>query len=341
MLWGDVELKQDSSGTEYLEFTERVSKTRQGSTWTTRALRPKIFATGKITITVILLYHLKDCQINLFDNECVTKCFSFSLVLFQKCLGTTCCSVNVYKEYDRHRPEDCRNADSRFFLCPIREPPAEQWFTRQAMGKNTTGSLGKRLAQTGNLSSKKTNHSARKSGISMLLHDNVPPTEVMQISGHRNIQSPNSYSSLSIKQQQCLSNKLFARIANEPAAVDNGLSIGDTSRSSLSTASSSASRVGVTTSMDDLLQLPPEIETQLFDDFEMPMEFEFRSSVPSVSHLPASRPVSHLPDSALVLHQPPSAIFSHLPASASILYLQGASVHGNIIIKINQPGHSL
>jgi hypothetical protein len=93
------------------------------------------------------------------------------------------------------------------------------------MGKNTIGSLGKRLAQIGNLSSKKTNHSARKSGISMLLHDNVPPTEVMQISEHRNIQSLNSYSSLSIKQQQCLSNKLSARIANEPAAADNGLSI--------------------------------------------------------------------------------------------------------------------
>jgi hypothetical protein len=79
---------------------------------------------------------------------------------------------------------------------------------KQAMGKNTIGSLGKRLAQIGNLSSKKTNHSARKCGISMLLHDNVPLTEVMQISEHRNTQSLNSYSSLSIKQQQCLSNKL-------------------------------------------------------------------------------------------------------------------------------------
>jgi hypothetical protein len=91
--------------------------------------------------------------------------------------------------------------------------------------------------------------------------------------------------------------------------------------------------------MDDLLQLSPEIEAQLFDDFEMPMEFKFRSIVPSVSHLPASRPVLHLPDLAPVSHLPPYATFSHLSALAPILYLLGASVHGNII-NINQPGHS-
>ena len=32
MLWGDVEIKQDAAGHEFLEFFERATKTRKGST---------------------------------------------------------------------------------------------------------------------------------------------------------------------------------------------------------------------------------------------------------------------------------------------------------------------
>ena len=56
--------------------------------------------------------------------------------------------------------------------------------------------------------SEKTNHSARKTAIQTLLHADVAPTAVMQLSGHKNIQSLNSYSHLSIDQQRKLSNVL-------------------------------------------------------------------------------------------------------------------------------------
>lgn len=46
MLWGDVEIKQDAAGHEFLEFFERATKTRKGSTRSSRAFRPKMFATG-------------------------------------------------------------------------------------------------------------------------------------------------------------------------------------------------------------------------------------------------------------------------------------------------------
>ena len=44
MLWGDLDLKTTADGKEYVEFTERTTKTRQGNTGGTRAFKPKMFA---------------------------------------------------------------------------------------------------------------------------------------------------------------------------------------------------------------------------------------------------------------------------------------------------------
>ena len=45
LTWGDVELKEDENGVEYLEFSERLTKTRTGG-GDSRAFRPKMFAVG-------------------------------------------------------------------------------------------------------------------------------------------------------------------------------------------------------------------------------------------------------------------------------------------------------
>ena len=44
MLFGDVELKATSTGEQYLQFTERETKTRKGQPGNTRAFAPKMFA---------------------------------------------------------------------------------------------------------------------------------------------------------------------------------------------------------------------------------------------------------------------------------------------------------
>lgn len=59
MLWGDIELKTESTGQEFLEFTERVTKTRQGSTRAARAFPPKIFATGRLFHVVCVIFRMK------------------------------------------------------------------------------------------------------------------------------------------------------------------------------------------------------------------------------------------------------------------------------------------
>ena len=55
-----------------------------------------------------------------------------------------------------------------------------------------------------------TNHSARKRMIQKLNDQQVPPTHIMQISGHKNVQRINNYSSISEKQQRNISNILSA-----------------------------------------------------------------------------------------------------------------------------------
>ena len=48
MTWGDVSLKCNEQGREYLEFSERLTKTRTGNgTAGSRAFQPKIFSTNE------------------------------------------------------------------------------------------------------------------------------------------------------------------------------------------------------------------------------------------------------------------------------------------------------
>ena len=42
--WGDVELCKNSVGEEYLQYTERATKTRTGQTNDSRPFQPKMFA---------------------------------------------------------------------------------------------------------------------------------------------------------------------------------------------------------------------------------------------------------------------------------------------------------
>ena len=44
MLWGDIELKTTTSGEEFIQFTERATKTRMGQDGNTRHDAPKIFS---------------------------------------------------------------------------------------------------------------------------------------------------------------------------------------------------------------------------------------------------------------------------------------------------------
>ena len=75
------------------------------------------------------------------------------------------------------------------------------------MAVNKLNSLMKTMVNKGGLDEKRrlTNHSVRKTMIQKLNDSNVPPTHIMQLSGQRNMQSVNNYSSVSKEQQKNMS----------------------------------------------------------------------------------------------------------------------------------------
>ncbi len=66
----------------------------------------------------------------------------------------------------------------------------------------------KRMAASAGLSGKKTNNSARKTMVTCLTKNSVPETQIIQLTGHKNLQSLNSYKKASLQQQKEMSHVL-------------------------------------------------------------------------------------------------------------------------------------
>ena len=120
------------------------------------------------------------------------------------------CPVQLYKAFAQGRPEDCNTADCPFYLAvnnAKERNETQAWSQRTAVGVNKLYAVMKTMAVNANLTNKEniTNHSSRKSTIQKLNDNQVPPTHITQISGHKNVQSINNYSSLNSRQWQTIS----------------------------------------------------------------------------------------------------------------------------------------
>ena len=115
----------------------------------------------------------------------------------------------VYKVYSEKRPSSMTDSDSPFYLGinHTKNPTEKPWFKASAMGVNKLNSLMKTMADKAGFDEKRrfTNHSARKTMIQKLNDNNIPLTHIMQLSGHRNVQSVNNYSTVSSEQQKNMS----------------------------------------------------------------------------------------------------------------------------------------
>ncbi len=58
------------------------------------------------------------------------------------------------------------------------------------------------MAASAGLSGGKKNHSARKTMVTCLTKNSVPETQIIQLTGHKNLQSLNSYKKASLQQQK-------------------------------------------------------------------------------------------------------------------------------------------
>ncbi len=178
--WGDIKLKQTDTGREYIEYNERLTKTRTCEKKTeTRAFAPKQFA-----------------------HE-----------------DKTSCPVEAYKEYARRRPATMTSPNSPFYLSinKLRKPGSNMWFKAQPMSENHIRGLMKKMAEKGGLQGRKTSHSARKTTCTDLLHSGVAPTTIQQLSGHKSLQSVNNYATASLEQQENMSDILSNNPNPRPA----------------------------------------------------------------------------------------------------------------------------
>jgi len=166
---------------EYLELNERQTKTRTGENIADiRKVSPKMFATSGPRNPVL-----------------------------------------IYKLYSDMRPSDFSSDQHPFYLAKRTTDTAFQWFLRQPVGVNKLGQMLKAMAKDAGFPEHKriTNHSVRKFLVQKLRNANIPPTEIMAITGHKNVQSITNYSTISVEQQQKCSNILAqSSKCNHPTA---------------------------------------------------------------------------------------------------------------------------
>ena len=177
MSFGDLTLERDQDEIEYLVFNERQSKTRQGGdTSDIRKVSPRMWANSTNPLR---------------------------------------CPVEVYKFYCKKRPTGYSKPNDPFYVATSTKPAdtfkpdSDSWFKKQPVGENKLRTVMKRMALSipgENFGLK--NHSARKHMIQKLIDHDVPPTEIVQISGHKNISSINNYSSINLNKQKHISSIL-------------------------------------------------------------------------------------------------------------------------------------
>lgn len=174
--WGDIQLQQDPvDGREMLVWlSERGTKTRKGQeNGHRRSFQPKVYAT---------------------ESER--------------------CPVKYYKYFKSHRPAEMNTADAPFFLAirhGNRRENNDVWYKKCPLGKNEIGKFLTKAADNAGLQrsgAKVSNHSVRKTSISRLLDANTPEIFVAQLSGHKSLQSLQSYKTASTQHQRQMSNVL-------------------------------------------------------------------------------------------------------------------------------------
>ena len=166
---GDLQLKKEEgpSGREYVMWvTERGSKTRTGA----KDKMPERHFNPRMYAT-----------------------------------NTERCPVKMYKTYLDRIPESKRSTDSPFYLAYICKPKTTVWYKASPLGINSLGNFMKDMAAKASLEGRHTNHSARRTMITKLRHENINPLDIAQLSGHKNLKSLDSYSEASEDQQRRMS----------------------------------------------------------------------------------------------------------------------------------------
>ena len=222
LCWGDVTLKRDSDGREYLELRERQTKTRTGEDIrNVREVAPRAWENGE---------------------------------------NPEQCPVAAYKLFRSKRPKKYCGAEDPFYIAPIPTNPfpssSERWFISQPVGVNKLCSIMSNMCRAAGVSEDKrlTNHSARKFLVQTLTGARIADRDIMQVTGHKNVQSIRNYSQITEEDHRGISNLLCGN-RSKPSAAAN-FPVASTSRAGAQRPSDSASQ------QSQLQTQQPQLQTQ-------------------------------------------------------------------------------
>ena len=129
-------------------------------------------------------------------------------------------SNKAYKFYSEKRPAEMKTDDAPFYLTVnnVTSGSGKPWFKKAPVGVNKLNTVMKTMAQKAGLGPNFKNHSrGRKTMIQILVNNDVPPADIMQLSGHKNVQSIINYSTVSQKQRLNMSHTLTGLSSGEIA----------------------------------------------------------------------------------------------------------------------------
>ena len=187
----EFQLCRNDEGMEFVQFTEGPTKTRQdGLQNKKRDFQPRMFS-----------------------------------------VGGERCPVALFKQFVERRPLNMRWSGS-FYLSIKRNRRLNDniWFKTQPMGENTISNMMKTTVAATNLeeSHKKfTNHSPRKTTVSKLKKLNVERSDIVKVTGHRNVQSLDDDDEADEEEQRRLSCAISKRNYENPSAEKKRMTVSD------------------------------------------------------------------------------------------------------------------
>jgi len=116
------------------------------------------------------------------------------------------------------------NSDAPFYLVVndcTKQGSSKPWFKKSAVGQNKLNSLMRKMAEKAGLGPNVKNHSGRKTMIQASTNNDILATDIIQLSGHKNLQSVTNYSVVPEKQQVKMSHTLSELSTGRAHDVEN------------------------------------------------------------------------------------------------------------------------
>ena len=115
------------------------------------------------------------------------------------------------------------DSDTPFYLAVnncTKQESSNPWFKKSAVGQNKVNSLMRKMAEKAGFGLNVTNHTGHKTMIQALTNNNIPATDIIQLSGDKNLQSVTNYSVVPEKQQEKMSLTLSELSTGRPHVVE-------------------------------------------------------------------------------------------------------------------------